>query len=66
MSPAARQARSEAKANAFGKVATAFQFGAILAGITRSPVQPWLVGATAAVGTLAAVSYWARETRSRA
>ncbi|HET9930999.1 MAG TPA: CDP-alcohol phosphatidyltransferase family protein [Polyangiaceae bacterium] len=62
VSRAARHARTvNAKANVLGKAATVLQFvtvGAMLGGISRLGV---LLGATALVGVLAAVSYWLRE-----
>ncbi len=57
-----RRARAEEpKANALGKAATVSQFAAVAACLLGSPLLPTLLPVTAAVGTLAAVSYWRRE-----
>jgi CDP-diacylglycerol--glycerol-3-phosphate 3-phosphatidyltransferase/cardiolipin synthase len=50
-------------ANLPGKLATVLQFGTASAALFRMPHLEWLVAATAAVGGLAAVSYWVREGR---
>jgi phosphatidylglycerophosphate synthase len=64
LSHRARQARKETPmANVPGKLATAAQFvtvGAIILGAAHGPV---LVAVTAAMGAVAAASYWARELR---
>jgi CDP-diacylglycerol--glycerol-3-phosphate 3-phosphatidyltransferase/cardiolipin synthase len=63
---AARQRRAEhPSANAFGKLATALQFGTAAAALCRVPHLEWLVGVTAVAGVAAAVNYWLREVRQR-
>jgi cardiolipin synthase (CMP-forming) len=63
-----REARSrraeQPMANLPGKLATALQFGTATAALLRMPHLGWLIDATAGVGVLAAVSYWAREMRT--
>jgi CDP-diacylglycerol--glycerol-3-phosphate 3-phosphatidyltransferase/cardiolipin synthase len=62
---AARRRRADhPSANLTGKLATALQFGTATAALFRVPHLPWLIDGTAAVGALAAVSYWAREVRA--
>ncbi len=51
-------------ANLPGKLATALQFGTATAALFHLPHLAWLIGATAAVGALAAASYWQREIRA--
>jgi cardiolipin synthase (CMP-forming) len=51
-------------ANLPGKLATALQFGTATAALFRMPHLAWLIDGTAAVGVLAAASYWAREVRA--
>jgi len=51
-------------ANLPGKLATALQFGTATAALFHLPHLAWLIGGTAAVGALAAASYWAREIRA--
>ena len=51
-------------ANLPGKLATALQFGTATAALFHMPHLAWLIDGTAAVGVLAAASYWIRE-RSR-
>ena len=51
-------------ANLPGKLATALQFGTATAALFHMPHLAWLIDGTAAVGVLAATSYWIRE-RSR-
>jgi cardiolipin synthase (CMP-forming) len=63
----ARTRRAEhPMANLPGKLATALQFGTATAALLRMPHLGWLIDGTAAVGVLAAVSYWAREMRTMA
>jgi CDP-diacylglycerol--glycerol-3-phosphate 3-phosphatidyltransferase/cardiolipin synthase len=51
-------------ANLPGKLATALQFGTATAALFHMPHLAWLIDGTAAVGVLAAASYWAREVRT--
>ncbi len=63
-SHAARSARAEnTSANVMGKLATALQFVSVAAALFRSPHVTACVGATAAMGVLAALSYWLRAIR---
>jgi cardiolipin synthase (CMP-forming) len=65
MSHRARDRRAEhPSANWPGKLATALQFGTATAALFWMPHLDWLIGGTAAVGLLAAASYWAREIRT--
>jgi CDP-diacylglycerol--glycerol-3-phosphate 3-phosphatidyltransferase/cardiolipin synthase len=63
-----RTARSrragQPSANLPGKLATALQFGTATAALFRMPHLAWVIDGTAAVGVLAAVSYWVREVRA--
>jgi CDP-diacylglycerol--glycerol-3-phosphate 3-phosphatidyltransferase/cardiolipin synthase len=63
-----REARSRRadhpSANLPGKLATALQFGTATAALFHLPHLVWLIGGTAAVGALAAASYWEREIRA--
>lgn len=60
-----RQARAEdPKANWLGKLATTTQFGVAVAVIFGSPWVEPLLALCAAVGLIAAVSYWRRELRT--
>ena len=52
-------------ANVPGKLATALQFGTATAALFRMPHLAWLIDGTAAVGVLAAASYWIRERTRR-
>lgn len=62
---AQRNARAQdPKANWLGKLATAVQFGGAIAVIVRSPSLNPLLLSCAAVGVVAAVSYWRRELRT--
>jgi CDP-diacylglycerol--glycerol-3-phosphate 3-phosphatidyltransferase/cardiolipin synthase len=62
----ARRRRAEhPSANAFGKLATAAQFGTAAAALFRVAHVEWLVGLTAILGATAALNYWAREMRQR-
>ena len=63
-SPSARKARAgKPSANAFGKLATALQFAAVVSTLLRWSVAEYWIGATAVVGVLAALSYWIRALR---
>jgi len=63
-SPSARRARAgKPSANAFGKLATALQFAAVVSTLLRWSVADLCIGATAVVGVLAALSYWLRALR---
>lgn len=64
VSPSARRRKVEDRANVIGKAATVMQFAAIWATIVRSDTRFVLIGCTAAVGALAAVSYWRRSIRA--
>ncbi|MFO0588302.1 MAG: CDP-alcohol phosphatidyltransferase family protein [Polyangiaceae bacterium] len=55
---ARKRKREHAKANVPGKLATALQFAAVTAALFHAPQTQWLVGATAAMGTVAAIAYW--------
>lgn len=62
MSRSARLARAhEPTANALGKLATTLQFAAVAWALFRWPGFVVWLGATAAAGLAAAVSYWQRE-----
>lgn len=64
-SRAARRARAEQpSSNVMGKLATTLQFVSIAAALFRSAHVEACVGATAAMGVLAALSYWLRATRA--
>jgi cardiolipin synthase (CMP-forming) len=57
------RALPEARANAPGKIATTFQFGAVIAALVKPAwLGPMLV-ASACVAALAGASYWRRELR---
>lgn len=63
-SRSARHARTvNAKANALGKAATVMQFVTVGGLLWGGPHFGLLVGATAVIGAVAAVSYWVRELR---
>lgn len=58
----ARRVRVEhPQSNVPGKLATCMQFATVASAIVRAPWTEPLIGATAAVGALAAVIYWRRE-----
>jgi CDP-diacylglycerol--glycerol-3-phosphate 3-phosphatidyltransferase len=64
MSPKARSARAEKPAaNAFGKLATALQFAAVVSTLLGWSIADTSIAATAMVGVLAALSYWVRALR---
>ena len=61
LSPGARSARAEKPAaNALGKLATVLQFAAVFSSLLGWSFTNVWIGATAVVGVLAALSYWAR------
>jgi CDP-diacylglycerol--glycerol-3-phosphate 3-phosphatidyltransferase/cardiolipin synthase len=61
LSPVARSARAEKPAaNALGKLATVLQFAAVFSSLLRSSFTDVWIVATAVLGVLAALSYWAR------
>jgi hypothetical protein len=65
-SPAARRARVAApKANVLGKAATVMQFATVAVLLARAPYVDVWIWATAALGVVAAASYWYRELRNR-
>jgi phosphatidylglycerophosphate synthase len=66
VSPGARRARArEPRANVPGKIATAAQFVAVTAALFQARHTTLWVGLTAALGTIAAATYWARALRAR-
>jgi cardiolipin synthase len=60
----ARGVELDRGANRFGKVATALEFLTVVQILLRAPHLELWVGVTAAVGALAAASYWRREIRA--
>ncbi len=61
---APRLADVDRRANALGKLATALELATVVAVIARARDVTLLVALTAAVGAVAAISYWRREIRS--
>ena len=59
-----RLAELDRGANKFGKLATVLEFGTVLAVLFAMPHVTWLLGATAVVGALAAITYWVREIQA--
>ncbi|HEY3820599.1 MAG TPA: CDP-alcohol phosphatidyltransferase family protein [Polyangiaceae bacterium] len=60
---ARRRRAGHPSANVPGKLATVLQFGTATAALFRMPHLGWLIDGAAAVGMLAATSYWLREIR---
>ena len=61
----ARKARTEQpSANVPGKLATALQFGTVSATLLGWPFLSVWVGATAVMGTIAAIAYWRKFLRA--
>jgi formate-dependent nitrite reductase membrane component NrfD len=59
-----RLADVDRRANVLGKLATALELATVVAVVVRAPHVAFLVTLTAAVGAVAAISYWRREVRS--
>lgn len=58
--PEARWARTQRpKSNLFGKATTALQFGALCSLLFAQPFFTWWITATAVLGLLSGLSYWA-------
>jgi cardiolipin synthase (CMP-forming) len=60
----ARLTEIDRRANRLGKIATALEFGTVLAVIAKMPGTSVLLAATAVCGAAAAGSYWLRELRA--
>jgi len=61
LSPAARAVNVDRSANRAGKIATTLELVAVVALMKRSRLAPLAIGACAAVGVLAGLTYWKRE-----
>ena len=59
-----RLADVDRRANVLGKLATALELATVVAVVVRAPHVTLLVAPTAAVGAVAAISYWRREVRA--
>lgn len=64
VSRSARRRKVEDRANLFGKAATVLQFAAVVATLAHHPLRAVCLWSTAAVGLLAAASYWLRALRA--
>jgi phosphatidylglycerophosphate synthase len=61
---ASRQSKVDRAANTVGKAATALEFAAVVAVLTRSSYDHVLIGVAGGFGAVAGASYWVREIRA--